>query len=162
MKKSRVALWLFAVALIVALDQAAKAWSGQVLRGQSPQPELWGLLRFTYVENRGAAFSFLQNADARWFFVAGTVLVLAGIAWALLSRRVTHPLGVWSLAAVTGGAVGNFLDRLFRGYVTDLFQTLFMDFPVFNVADIFLVCGGIALCLYILLYYSKEPGGKRP
>lgn len=156
MKKSRAALWPICVALIAAADQGVKAWSAQVLRTQSPQPELWGVLRFTYVENRGAAFSFLQDAGARWFFVVGTVVILAAIVWALLTRRVTHPLGVWSLAAVTGGALGNFIDRLLRGYVVDLFQTLFIDFPVFNVADIFLVCGGIALCIYLVCYYEKS------
>jgi len=158
MKKTQGLFWLLVVAIIVAADQLVKYWSANVLRYQDPQPELWGLIRFTYVENRGAAFSFLQ--DGRWFFVAATVVVLAGIGWIMCSGKITLPLGVWSMAAVTAGAIGNFIDRLFQGYVVDMIQTLFITFPVFNVADIFLTCGGVALCVYLLWQNPKEPGGS--
>ena len=66
------------------------------------------------------------------------------------------PFAMVSLALVLAGAVGNLIDRLFLGYVTDMFQTLFMNFPIFNVADICIVCGGIAFCVYFLLFCKEE------
>ena len=60
------------------------------------------------------------------------------------------------LSVVLAGAVGNLIDRAFLGYVTDMFQTLFINFAVFNVADICVVCGGIAFCVYYLLFHGKE------
>lgn len=156
MKKRDKVLWMGLVLLLVALDQLTKCWSLAVLRTQDPQPELLGLLRFTYAENRGAAFSFLQEADARWFFVGMTIVVVAIILWFIYTERIRHPLAVWTLAVITGGAFGNFIDRLFRGYVVDFIQTLFIRFPVFNLADSFLVCGAIGLIIYILFFYSKE------
>ena len=63
--------------------------------------------------------------------------------------------GTW---AVTGGAVGNLIDRALLGFVTDMFRTLFMNFPVFNVADICVVCGAFGLCFYIGFFYDKLEG----
>ena len=61
------------------------------------------------------------------------------------------------LALLLGGAVGNFIDRLLFGFVTDMFATTFMNFPVFNVADIGVVVGGVLLCIHVIFTYSKEP-----
>ena len=81
----------------------------------------------------------------------------------LLKKVFTHPFGVASLSVVLAGAVGNLIDRAFFGYVTDMFNFLFMRFAVFNVADICVVCGGIAFCIYFLFFYDKlekkEGGG---
>ena len=74
----------------------------------------------------------------------------------LAKRTFNHPFAMVSLALVLAGAVGNLIDRLFLGYVTDMFQTLFMNFPIFNVADICIVCGGIAFCVYFLLLCKEE------
>ena len=62
-----------------------------------------------------------------------------------------------TLALLLGGAVGNFIDRLLFGFVTDMFATTFMNFPVFNVADIGVVVGGVLLCIHVIFTYSKEP-----
>ena len=64
---------------------------------------------------------------------------------------------LWLLALLLGGAVGNFIDRLLFGFVTDMFATTFMNFPVFNVADIGVVVGGVLLCIHVIFTYSKEP-----
>ena len=81
----------------------------------------------------------------------------------LVKKEVTHPFGVLSVSLVIAGAIGNLIDRVFFGFVTDMFRTLFMDFAVFNVADICVVVGGIALCVYCLFFYDKYEGkgGKK-
>ena len=79
------------------------------------------------------------------------------LAVALAKKVLPKPIGMLSLALLLGGAVGNFIDRLLFGFVTDMFATTFMNFPVFNVADIGVVVGGVLLCIHVIFTYSKEP-----
>ena len=79
----------------------------------------------------------------------------------LLVRVVRHPLGQWALACVIGGGVGNLIDRVRLGYVVDMLDTMFMDFPVFNVADVFVVCGTVLAMIYYLAFYSKYDEKKQ-
>ena len=80
------------------------------------------------------------------------------LAVALWKNFFTHPLGKVTLSLLLAGAVGNLIDRALLGYVTDMFETLFMRFAVFNVADICVVVGGIAFCVYYLFFHGKEEG----
>ena len=80
---------------------------------------------------------------------------MCAIAW-LLVKIVRHPLGQWSLAIILGGGIGNLIDRVRLGYVVDMLDTMFMDFPVFNVADVFVVCGTVCALIYYLAFYSKS------
>ena len=68
---------------------------------------------------------------------------------------VRHPLGVWALIAVIGGGVGNLIDRVRLGYVVDMLDCTFIEFPVFNVADCFVVCGTIAALVYYIWIYPN-------
>ena len=68
----------------------------------------------------------------------------------------------WKLLLLLAGAVGNLIDRAMRGFVVDMFQLLFMNFAVFNVADICVVCGGIAFCVYFLFFYDKLEKKEAP
>ena len=83
-----------------------------------------------------------------------TAVGILALAW-LLVKVVRHPLGVWSLTAVIAGGVGNLIDRARLGYVVDMLECAFMDFPVFNVADCFVVCGTIAALAYYLWIYPN-------
>ena len=89
-----------------------------------------------------------------------SVLLLAAALWFNLFR---HPLGKLTLTLLLAGAVGNLIDRAFRGFVVDMFNVLFMHFAVFNVADICVVVGGIAAGLYYMFLMDKleprEEGG---
>ena len=153
MRKTLLIAMGLAAAAIVALDQAVKAWAKTALPGQD-RPLLPGLVKLTYTENRGASFGILQNQQ--WLFVIITAVALTAMVWLLFSQRVTHPLGRWSLTAVLGGAVGNFVDRLFHGFVVDMFEFEFFHFAIFNVADIFISLGGVSLLIYLLFLYHKE------
>ena len=105
------------------------------------------------------SFSLLEGQ--RWFFVVMTVVILALLVLAVRRKWVSHPLGLWALAAIAGGAVGNFIDRLRLGYVIDMFEVEFMRFAVFNVADSFLVCGAILLVVYALFFDHRAKEEKR-
>lgn len=117
------------------------------------EPLLPPLLQLTRVHNYGAAWSSFSGA--RWLLIALTAAGMCAIAW-LLVKIVRHPLGQWSLAIILGGGIGNLIDRVRLGYVVDMLDTMFMDFPVFNMADVFVVCGTVCALIYYLAFYSKS------
>ena len=116
------------------------------------KPFLPQLLRLHYVRNFGAAWSSFSGE--RWLLIGVTGVGMLALAW-LLARIVRHPLGVWSLTAVIGGGVGNLIDRVRLGYVVDMLDCTFIEFPVFNVADCFVVCGTIAALVYYIWIYPN-------
>ena len=77
------------------------------------------------------------------------------VAAVLLRRDVRHPLGLAAGTLIIAGGIGNLIDRVRLGYVVDMLDTMFMDFPVFNVADVFVVCGTICALIYYLAFYGK-------
>lgn len=132
----------------MAADQLLKAW----IRGNIPLgecvPFLPHVMELTYIQNTGAAFSSFSGMTG--------VLTLASLAIsvvvAVLLARDFFP-GVWgrlSLTLILAGGVGNLIDRALRGFVTDMFRTTFVNFAVFNAADICVVAGGAMAALYIL------------
>ncbi|ADK68150.1 lipoprotein signal peptidase [Olsenella uli DSM 7084] len=136
------AFW-FAVLVVVTLDQAVKAAVRARLAVGEVAPLLPGVLRLEHVENTGAAFSMGEGAGVLFVLVALAVLV----ACVLLVWREELPLPLAAaVGCVAGGGVGNAVDRVLFGSVTDFFATTFVSFPVFNVADVFVTCG-IALAL---------------
>ena len=107
--------------LLVVLDQFTKVLALQNLKGQEPITIIPDVFQLLYVENRGAAFGILQNKQ--WVFLIITAIVLAALIWALprMSReRHFLPLRL-CLCFICAGAVGNMIDRIFRGYVVDFF-----------------------------------------
>ncbi len=136
----------------VLLDQVVKYWAVQTLTAGAIAI-IPGVFELTYVENRGAAFSLLQNQV--WLFVIITCVVLCAIFFCLYKRMMRTRLGVCALLLVASGAVGNLIDRVVRGYVVDLFYFRLIDFPVFNVADVFVVCGGILFVYYVLVQHDR-------
>lgn len=150
--KGKAVCLALAAVLCVAADQAVK-WLvvNTMTLGQS-QPLLPPLLLLTRVHNYGAAWSSFSGA--RWLLIILTAVGMCVLAW-LLVKVVRHPLGQWSLACILGGGIGNLIDRVRLGYVVDMLDTMFMDFPVFNVADVFVVCGTICALIYYLAFYGK-------
>lgn len=141
---------------LVLLDQGVKYLVLTKIPLGGHVPFLPHLLELTYVQNTGAAFSILE--DHTWLLALVSLVMSALLAWALFKPLFRHPLGRFFLALVLAGAVGNLIDRAFRGFVVDMFNVLFMNFAVFNVADICVVVGGIGLGVYYLLLADKlEP-----
>lgn len=144
-------------AIIAAGDQFFKSWIvGNIALGEQLDfiPKI---VHLTYVENRGAAFSMLEDMRLLLLIITGLCIV-AIIVFAAISKL--KPLGKISLGFILGGAVGNAIDRVLLGYVVDMFELEFMEYAVFNVADCFIVVGGILFCVYYLFLHKPE-GGKK-
>ncbi len=135
----------------LAIDQITKYIAVITLQGNPSVHLIGDFLRFTYVENRGAAFGMLQGQ--RVFFIVTTIILIAVLLYLILiNKKVTNATKL-TLSLVLSGAIGNFIDRFRLGYVIDFVDVRFgdfYDFPVFNVADSCLVVGVIILIGLIL------------
>jgi len=123
--------------------------------------EVWpGVLSFTYLENRGAAFGLFQGA--RWFFIVVTAVTLVGIVYYYikLPQKKSYNFVRAGLVILAAGAVGNGIDRLLHGFVVDFLHLRFIDFPVFNVADIYVTISAIMLAV-LALFFVKEDDLKQ-
>ena len=147
-------LWLslFSVG-IVAIDQITKALVVANIPLYADVPFLPGILQLTYARNTGAAFSLLEGQQ--WLFALLFVVLTALIFVEYFKKRLPFTtFERWCIAAVYGGGLGNMIDRVRLGYVVDMLETQFMEFPVFNVADSFICCGCIALAIS-LVFFNK-------
>ena len=154
-------MWYAIVAILILIaDQGLKYWVTLNIPLDNGHVTLIpGVLELTNIHNNGAAFSILQHAP-HWIFILFT-LVFAAIAVFCLRRNVVHgKVGRWSVVLVLAGAVGNCIDRILSGYVVDMFNFLFVRFAVFNLADIFIVVAGIALCLHVIFYRGDGSEGE--
>ena len=144
--------WLALSALVIALDQLTKQIAIGALVPYHAQPVIPGFLNWTLAYNAGAAFSFLHDAGGwqRWLF---TVLAIAVSAVLIIWLRRTHR-GEWRtalpLALVIGGALGNLIDRVRLGHVTDFIEVYYHEWswPAFNVADSAISVGAVLLILF--------------
>ena len=149
--KRKISIFI-SILLLIFLDQAVK---GYVVK----EIPLGGMRRFipkvvslTYLKNSGAAFSMLENQQ--WFFTIITLIAM-GAAFVYLYRHIKG--SIWLLLGLTliiSGGIGNFIDRLRQGFVVDMFHLDFMNFAIFNVADIYLTIGVGLLLIYLLIEES--------
>ena len=148
------ALFALFAAGIVAADQFTKYLTVANIALGGEAPFIPGLLRFTYVRNYGAAFSSFQNQQ--WLFALIFAVFTGLIVWEYFKKSMGfNKFERWCIAAIYAGGLGNMIDRLRFGYVVDMIQTLFMDFPVFNVADCFITCGCFAM-MFSLFFINKD------
>ena len=145
-------LYLIAALLILISDQALKYYvTLNIPLGEGVVSFIPGFMSLVRYHNTGAAFSMLSGGGARWAFVVLAVAFTAATIYIIRHRTIKSPMINWAMLMVSAGAVGNAIDRAFYGYVVDMFRTDFMNFAIFNVADIFICIGGFFLCLGILL-----------
>lgn len=145
-------LYLIAALLILISDQALKYYvTLNIPLGEGVVSFIPGFMSLVRYHNTGAAFSMLSGGGARWAFVVLAIAFTAATVYIILHRTIKSPMINWAMVLVSAGAVGNAIDRAFYGYVVDMFRTDFMNFAIFNVADIFICIGGFFLCLGILL-----------
>ena len=135
--------WIAAVVVIV--DQAVK-WACTRLTGSVTL--IPGVLALTYTENTGMAFS-LFSGRAWALGVVSALCILVG--WLVLRRYQLGRMSRIAAMLMLGGAVGNMIDRFFRGYVVDMFEALFVEFAIFNVADAALTVGTALMAISLLL-----------
>ena len=147
-------VWICIVLGAVYLDQITKWLAVIFLQGHPPVPVIDWFIRFTYLENRGAAWGMLSNH--RWVFMVLSSVAIIGVTLYVFIMKPKDPLLRVSLAFVTAGGIGNMIDRIFLGYVVDFLEFTFIDFPVFNVADSFVCIGAAMLILYFVIDVIKD------
>lgn len=139
---------------IAAADQLSKFFVVRNIPLHTSIPVLPGVVSLTYVQNDGAAFSSFRGMQ--WLFL----LIFLGFTAAIFYEYFKKPMpfSKWErilIAAIYGGGLGNLIDRVRLGYVVDMIQTDFMNFPVFNVADCFISCGCILLMLHLVIFNKQ-------
>ena len=145
-------------ALLVGLDQWSKYLTVQNISLGETKEFIPGFLSLTHLRNTGAAWSLLEGKMI--FFYVITVIVSVVIIYLLIKN---YKKSIWysvGLSFVLAGAIGNFIDRVRLGYVVDMLQTDFMNFPIFNVADSTLVVGVICIIIYLILDEKAAKEGK--
>lgn len=141
-------------AAIVGLDQWTKALTLAADRaGSLPSESILGIFHITHTENDGAIWGILSGQT--WLFILIMVLFLAVLGVMIWRKWLTKKFEWLCLAFIAGGGIGNMIDRLVSGSVTDMIKFDFVEFPVFNVADCFITVGCAALLIYIL-FFDRE------
>jgi len=142
--------------VLVALDQLTKYLAVVCLKGNPSNKLIPGVLELYYLENNGAAFSMLRNQQ--WFFYILTTVFLILVILFLIrlpKTRRNMPL-LFCVLVLCAGGVGNFIDRVAHRYVIDFIYFSLIDFPVFNVADIYVTLGIIVLIALLLFHYKED------
>lgn len=156
-KKKAIQLLMdfLAFAVLVIVDQMTKYMAIGRLKDRPSIKLIDGVFELQYLENRGAAFGMLQNGKV--FFVFAAVVMLTAIVFVLIKAPIAKKYRPWHvfLVMIAAGGVGNMVDRIRLDYVVDFFYFSLIDFPIFNVADIY-VTVGTALFLIMLLFFCKE------
>ena len=152
---------LYAAALLVMIvgDQALKGWTVSHLELGESIPFIPAIMQLTRVHNYGAAWSSLSGKTV--LLIAVTAVMMIAVAVLLIRRVVLHPLGVAACLLILGGGIGNIIDRICLGYVVDMFDLLLFSYPVFNLADCFVVVGAILGAVYYLWIYEKFDARKK-
>ena len=150
----KIALPIAFVLLLLGLDQLTKYLAVIYLMPIREYVIIEGVFSLLYHENAGMAFGLFQGG--RWFFVVITVIAMAFfvIYYIKLPQSAYHNKQRFFLLLIMGGALGNFVDRLLHGYVVDFLFIRIINFPIFNVADVFLVVG--VFSLVIMMLFVKE------
>lgn len=144
------------ILFLIGIDQLVKYLTVINLKGNPPIIIFDKIFQLTYVENRGAAFGMLQ--DKRVLFIILTfIFLLFGFYFLFKLPKTKRFLPLkYTVILLIAGAVGNFIDRFRFGYVVDTFYFNLIDFPVFNVADSYVVVSSIILAWLLLFYYKDE------
>lgn len=146
-------LYLLVSAGVAVLDQITKYLTVRFIPLYEHIEVLPGVVGLTYVRNTGAAFSSFEGMQ--WLFALIFLVFTGALLWEYFKRRLPFTrFERFCIAAIYGGGLGNMIDRLRLGYVVDMIETLFVDFPVFNGADCFITCGCIALLVH-LVFWNK-------
>ena len=153
---AKMRYWLPAlmVILIQVLDRLSKAATLRELAGGVDKVLIPGVVGLTYVENTGMAFGMFDKVP--WLLVSLRILGMILILWFILFSDLQHWLGFLSLSMLLGGGIGNIIDYFAYGYVVDMIEVLFVRFPVFNIADIY-VTVGVAMFAIYYLFQHKDP-----
>ena len=140
--------------LMLAFDQWSKYWTITTLELGETAPFLPGFIQMLRLHNYGAAWSSFSGM--RWLLVIVTSAIVIAVSVLFVRKIVRHPLGCTAGALIISGGLGNIIDRIRFGYVVDMIHLEFWpSYPVFNIADMTVVCGAILGGVYYLYYYEQ-------
>lgn len=149
-------IFCFFSAILIAADQLTKFLAFHHLRVEGPVVLLEGVFELLYSENRGAAFGILQGKQWFFFLVAFAVVAVVLLFIGKLPEGKRYLPLYLAMILLASGAVGNVIDRLMRGFVVDFFYFKLIDFPIFNVADCYVVAAAGLLILLTGFFYKEE------
>ena len=158
-------IMMAATALLIGIDQITKIWALSYLSSGRVISVIEGVFQFEFAKNIGVAFSMLEGK--RWIFIPITILISA----ILVTMMLRSPLRRYRLFNITcvlilSGAIGNLIDRMIYGYVVDFLHATFIDFPIFNFADICVSLSAVILVVFFIFVFKEDPefvllGGKK-
>lgn len=147
---------IICICILFWFDQFTKMLAVEKLKDQEPFDLIMGVLQFAYLENRGAAFGIFQNQ--RWFFLLTGTLFLAVAAVVLyrLPLKKKYTLLRICIVLLAAGALGNMIDRVRLNYVIDFIYIVYINFPIFNIADCYVTVATVFFIVLICFYYQEE------
>ena len=155
-KKLFLCIDLFLIIFLVIIDQITKYMAVKYLKDKPAFSIIDGVFELQYLENRGAAFGMLQNQKYLFLFITGIVLVsILYILFKIPEDRKYNILHLL-LVLISAGAIGNMLDRIRLEYVVDFFYFVLINFPIFNMADIYVSVACILLAIVMLFVYKDQ------
>ncbi len=146
---------IIAFIVLVALDQFTKILAVANLKDKASFPIIRNVLELQYLENKGAAFGMLQNQKAFFILIAILILIIIVYVLALVPDDMKYNALHILLVMIGSGACGNMVDRFRTNYVVDFIYFKLINFPIFNVADIYVTVSTFIL-LFLFLFYYKE------
>lgn len=150
---------MISAAILILLDQWFKKLAVEHLMGKEDIILIKNFIGLSYAENTGAAFSIFSDSTM-FLSIVTLIIIVAGIIYLMLGKLEGKLMNVCAVLILAGGA-GNLVDRFAQGYVVDYIKTLFMDFPVFNFADILVVVGVFVVCGYLIYDIIREEKLKK-
>ena len=155
-KQFQLFLFLAITVTAVWFDQFTKKWALANLGDHQPVPLIEGILEFLRIENHGAAFGILQGQMSFFYIISAVVgIVILYVLLRMPCEAKYYPLLI-TISFIAAGAVGNLIDRIFRRSVVDFIYFKPIDFPVFNVADIYVTTATAVMMILVLIYYKDE------
>lgn len=155
-KRVHMALEVLLIAVLVVFDQFTKKLAVEKLMNQPAYVLINGVLELDYLENRGVAFGMFQGQRILIFAVG--IVFLAFLLFIKFKMPIGKKFTVLHiiLSCIAAGGIGNMIDRVSLGYVIDFISFVLIDFPIFNVADCYVVCGVIAMCIMLLFVFEED------
>ena len=155
-KKLLIFLDLLGITALVAFDQYTKYLAVIQLKDKPAYIIINGVLELNYLENKGAAFGMLQNQKAFFIFVAVVILCVIGYVFLKIPDHKKYRILHISLSFIAAGAIGNMIDRIRLNYVVDFIYFVLINFPIFNVADMYVTVSTAVLIILLLFVYKES------
>ena len=155
-KTSHLIIDTLLLVVLIIFDRISKNLATIKLKGNEPFVLIKNVFELRYLENRGAAFSIFENKQT--FFLVVTCIFIIVMIYAIIKLPLEKKYNIFEIVLVflVSGAIGNMIDRIIQGYVVDYFYFSLIDFPIFNVADIYVSVGCVVFAIILLFVFKEE------